>query len=214
MKRTPIFAIEQLIGIFLVGTVLARGSFVSPTPESGAKLDVVPETIMLMLREELSDKRGFTIVDASGATASEGAIDVNDLGRKTLGCTLSTSTTPDAYTVNEVVLSTDDNHEKSTINFTLAFTQATAEPRAEPTPVPTDALTVVPPLAPTPVQGTVTPVEPTVLIIDSPTNPGGPTLVNDDGARIGRMIALIVVLVTIVGLTAAVVFTRRHGGEQ
>lgn len=158
MKRTLIFVIGQLIGIFFVGTALACASFVSSTPQPGVKLDVVPETI-------------------------------------------------------QVVLSANDHREKRSIRFKRTVMQATAEPSVEATPVPPDTSTVVPPLAPTPVPGTVTPVEPTVLIIDSPTNPGGPTLVDDDGARVGRMIALIVVLVTVVGLTAAVVFTRRRGEE-
>lgn len=211
----PAVFIALMLGFLAVGTVSAHASLISSTPKDGATLGAVPQTITLVFNEELSDKSGFTVADASGAPVGEGTLDLNDLERKTLSGTLPGTTANGAYTVNWVAISSDDdNREEGTVSFTLAVTQATAPPTVAPTVAPTATPTVVLTAAPTVAPQPTDVPRPTMMMINSPTSPDGPAQLNDDGATAGRMIALIVGLITIIGITVAVVLTRRRGGQR
>ena len=214
MKRLSIAGLIALIlSMSLFGIALAHADLESSNPEDGATLTAIPETITLVFSEELNEQSGFTVVDTSGATVGEGKLDLNDLNRKTVSGAMATDAPSGTYTVNWVAVSAaDDNREEGNISFTIDIQAPTAAPTLEPTA----ALTEAPTLAATEPAGTVVPTEsprPTLFAINSPTSPDGPALMeNDDGSTAGRMIALGVGLITILGITAAVVLTRRRGG--
>lgn len=218
MKQPSIAALllVLLIGYVTTGTALAHASLVSSTPEDGATLDAVPETITLVFDEELSEQSGFTVVDTGGANLGEGKLDLNDLDRKTLSGTMAADAPSGTYTVNWVAVSADDdNREEGSISFTLNIQAPTAEPTAEPTVAPTTAPTAAPTEAPTEPAVTAAPIDtpqPTVRIITSPTSSNEPVQTDDDRATIRRQ-NIVIAVITVVGIVAAFLLIRRRSGS-
>lgn len=92
--------------------------------------------------------------------------------------------------------------------------QPTATGGDSPTAVPTTTRTAAPTAASIAEPEASTTPRPTVMMINSPTSPEGPTQIDDDGAAAGRSIALVVTGITVVAISIAVIVTRPRGRGQ
>jgi len=140
--RAAAAAFILLLGIPSVA--LADAELVSTIPVDGVVLTIAPSEVVLTFDEPLTDRSSFAVLDASGATVAEGALDPTD--SMTIRGALP-DLAPGVYEVQWVAQSSDGHLPRGTFTFTVL--EPTPAPPT-PTPAPSEEPTASPAASPTP----------------------------------------------------------------
>lgn len=149
-RRALAIAGGLVVALLIPGTAAADAELVSTIPADGAVLADLPTEVVLTFDEAITDRSSFAVLDESGATVAEGALDPAD--PTTMRGALPVLA-PGTYEVQWVAQSADGHLPRGTFAFTVAEpTPAPAtptpppsdEPTTEPTPTATPAATASP----------------------------------------------------------------------
>lgn len=141
-RRALAIAGGLVVALLIPGTAAADAELVSTIPADRAVLADLPTEVVLTFDEAITDRSSFAVLDESGATVAEGALDPAD--PTTMRGALPVLA-PGTYEVQWVAQSADGHLPRGTFTFTVV--EPTPAP-ATPTPPPSDEPTTEP--TPTP----------------------------------------------------------------
>lgn len=138
MQRITIRRLVSLLAAFvlLLGTaqwVSAHAELVRSEPAAGSSVAAAPGQVTVYYSEEIdATKSTITVIDASGATVSQGAATPVDGDPKAMKVALQSGLADGAYTVQWTNTSIDGHSEEGNFSFTVGATAADpAEPVAQ-----------------------------------------------------------------------------------
>lgn len=128
--RYLIVRVNLLLGFVLLlataGSASAHAELVRSEPAAGARLTAAPQQVTIEFSQLLdAAKSTITVVDAAGATVSQGNAEVLTNNNKALRVALKPNLGPGEYTVQWSNLSSEDGEEESsTFTFTVGGASA------------------------------------------------------------------------------------------